>query len=221
MEKYYQFRISLNEVVPEVWRTFQVSELHSLFDLHQVIQVVMGWENDHLFQFKKDGIWYGLIDEDDVVSTKMLDADDTLLHELNLKENDSFEYEYDLGDGWMHTLTLLKIVTLEEELLPVAFAGENACPFEDCGGPAAYMELKEALLNPKNEEEREMRETMGDFDPSFFDLEEVNEILEDIVEEDWLEDEDDDEDDDNDDVDFDDFEDDGLFDDFNDDIKKN
>jgi hypothetical protein len=143
------------------------------------------------------------------------------LHELNLKENDSFEYEYDLGDGWMHTLTLLKIVTLEEELLPVAFAGENACPFEDCGGPAAYMELKEALLNPKNEEEREMRETMGDFDPTFFDLEEVNEILEDIVEEDWLEDEDDDEDDDNDDVDFDDFEDDGLFDDFNDDVKKN
>jgi hypothetical protein len=132
-----------------------------------------------------------------------------------LSSNDSFEYEYDLGDGWMHTLTLLKIVTLEEELLPVAFAGENACPFEDCGGPAAYMELKEALLNPKNEEEMEMRETMGDFDPTFFDLEEVNEILEDIVEEDWLDDDDDD------DVDFDDLEDDGLFDDFNDDVKKN
>ena len=90
MEKYYQFRVSLNEVTPEVWRTFQVSELHSLFDLHQVIQVVMGWENDHLFQFKKEGIWYGLIDEDDVVSSKMQDADDTLLHELGLKENDSF-----------------------------------------------------------------------------------------------------------------------------------
>jgi hypothetical protein len=63
----------------------------------------------------------------------------------------------------------------------------------------------------------EMRETMGDFDPTFFDLEEVNEILEDIVEEDWL----DDDDDDDDDVDFDDLEDDGLFDDFNDDVKKN
>ena len=56
MEKYYQFRISLNDVTPEVWRTFQVSELHSLFDLHQVIQVVMGWENDHLFQFKKQSL---------------------------------------------------------------------------------------------------------------------------------------------------------------------
>ena len=33
MEKYYQFRVSLNEVTPEVWRTFQVSELHSLFKL--------------------------------------------------------------------------------------------------------------------------------------------------------------------------------------------
>lgn len=62
-----------------------------------------------------------------------------------------------------------------------------------------------------------MAETMGDFDPTFFDLEEVNEILEDIVEEDWLEDDDDDDGD----VDFDDFDDDGLFDDFNDDVKKN
>ena len=92
MEKYYQFRISLNEVVPEVWRTFQISELHSLFDLHQVIQVVMGWENDHLFQFKKDGKEYGLIDDEELDSTKILDADDTLIHELNLKEGDSFEF---------------------------------------------------------------------------------------------------------------------------------
>jgi hypothetical protein len=216
MEKYYQFRISLNEVVPEIWRTFQISELHSLFDLHQVIQVVMGWENDHLFQFKKDGKWYGLIDDEDLVSTKMLDADETLLHELNLKEGESFEYEYDFGDCWIHTLKLQKIVTLEENLLPIAFAGANACPFEDCGGPAAYMELKEALLNPKNEEEMEMKETMGDFDPSFFDLEEVNEILADIEEGDWF----DDEDENDDEVDFDDFDDD-IFDDFDDDVKKN
>jgi hypothetical protein len=217
MEKYYQFRISLNEVVPEVWRTFQISELHSLFDLHQVIQVVMGWENDHLFQFKKDGKWYGLIDDDDLVSTKMLDADETLLHELILKEGDSFEYEYDLGDCWMHTLKLQKIVTLEEDLLPIAFAGANSCPFEDCGGPAAYMELKEALLNPKNEEEMEMKETMGDFDPSFFDLEEVNEILADIEEGDWFDDENEEDDDDEDDTDFND----DIFDDFDDDVKKN
>ena len=217
MEKYYQFRISLNGVVPEVWRTFQISELHSLFDLHQVIQVVMGWENDHLFQFKKNGKWYGLIDEDDLVNAKMLDADDTLLHELNLAEGESFEYEYDLGDCWIHTLKLQKIVTLEEGLLPIAFAGENACPFEDCGGPEAYMELKETLLNPKNEEEIEMLETMGDFDPTFFDLQEVNEILADIEEGEWFEDEEDDDDDFDEDDDYDDH----LFDDFNDDVKKN
>jgi hypothetical protein len=174
----------------------------------------MGWESDHLFQFNKDGKSYGLIDEDDFYSESMVDADETLLHELNLKEGDTLNYEYDFGDSWLHTLKLQKIVSSEEGLPPVAFAGANACPFEDCGGASAYMVLKEALLHPKNEEEREMRDTMGDFDPTFFDLEEVNEILADIEDGDWLDDEDED------DVDFDDFDDD-IFDDFDDDVKKN
>jgi len=62
-----------------------------------------------------------------------------------------------------------------------------------------------------------MLETMGDFDPTFFDLQEVNEILADIEEGDWFEDEEDDDDDFDEDDDYDDH----LFDDFNDDVKKN
>jgi len=217
MEKYLQFRISLHHVKPEVWRTFQVSELHSLYDLHQVIQVVMGWEDNHLFQFNKGGIFYGMPDSEGDNGPQFKDAGDVFIEDLNLSAGDTMGYEYDFGDGWTHTLTVLKRLELEEDLLPVALTGANACPFEDCGGPDAYNQLVKSLLHPKTSEDFEMKEVLGDFDPAFFDLEEVNEILADIDEEgEWDEDDEyDDEDIEGEDPD------DDVFEDFDDDARKN
>ncbi|MBI2110385.1 plasmid pRiA4b ORF-3 family protein [Candidatus Woesearchaeota archaeon] len=51
MTNILQLKIVVNEITPEIWRRFLVKDNINLNDLHNVIQVVMGWENYHLFEF--------------------------------------------------------------------------------------------------------------------------------------------------------------------------
>ena len=48
----YQFKISLRELGPEIWRRIQVPESYSFWDLHVAIQDAMGWQDCHLHEFK-------------------------------------------------------------------------------------------------------------------------------------------------------------------------
>lgn len=58
-------------------------------------------------------------------------------------------------------------------------AGENACPPEDVGGPHAYFDFVAAIRDPAHEEHASMlRWVGGSFDPIAFDLDDINERLE-------------------------------------------
>jgi hypothetical protein len=46
-----QFRIWLLGISPMIWRRIQVPASLTLRELHGVIQLAMGWEGIHLFQF--------------------------------------------------------------------------------------------------------------------------------------------------------------------------
>ena len=46
----YQFKLTLKGSDPPIWRRIQVPDL-TLGELHDVLQVVMGWEDSHLHQF--------------------------------------------------------------------------------------------------------------------------------------------------------------------------
>src|SRR5438046_10028278 len=47
----YQLHIQLASIEPPIWRRMVVSGQITLFGLHQMLQVVMGWENSHVHQF--------------------------------------------------------------------------------------------------------------------------------------------------------------------------
>ncbi len=53
------------------------------------------------------------------------------------------------------------------------------CPLEDCGGVWGYSDLLEVLKNPQYEEYDELVDWIDDieFDPEYFDKDEVNELL--------------------------------------------
>jgi hypothetical protein len=56
--------------------------------------------------------------------------------------------------------------------------GKNSCPPEDCGGIWGYYDMLEILKDPDHEEYEDYSEWLGvDFDPTYFDIEEVNEML--------------------------------------------
>jgi hypothetical protein len=90
-----------------------------------------------------------------------------------------FEYEYDFGDGWHHSLVIEEISPPEPGVeYPVCLAGVRACPPEDCGGPWGYPEFLEILADPAHEEYESMLEWVGGaFDPERFDLARVNGLL--------------------------------------------
>ncbi len=102
-------------------------------ELHEVLQVAMGWENAHLHEFVADGNYYGRPELDD--SREIVDEQKVTLGQLLRRPQQSLIYEYDFGDGWEHEVVLEQSVTPDPEIaLPVCLAGERACPPEDVGG---------------------------------------------------------------------------------------
>src|SRR6266404_8931717 len=52
-----QFKITLLDIKPAIWRRIQVPDC-TLADLHRYIQAAFGWEDYHLHQFEIDGVQY-------------------------------------------------------------------------------------------------------------------------------------------------------------------
>ena len=54
----YQFKITLLDTRPPIWRHIQVGD-GTLDRLHEQIQTAMGWTNSHMYHFRIDGKLYG------------------------------------------------------------------------------------------------------------------------------------------------------------------
>ena len=180
----YQLKVTLKDSKPPIWRRIQVPGGISLYKLHQILQVVMGWTNSHLYQFTVSGVsttvYYGEPDPDygaDIKSAKRMK-----LNQVAPMEKDRFTYEYDFGDNWSHQILVEKILPAIGLRYPLCLAGKRACPPEDCGGIWGYAELLKTIKDPADEEyESTMQWLGGSFDPEKFDLEVVNRLLRHLI----------------------------------------
>lgn len=174
----FQFKMTLKGIRPPIWRRFLVPDWISLSDLHDIIQVVMGWTNSHMHEFLWKGRRYGAPGSDGEFE-EVINEDTVTLRKLGLSPKDKIGYEYDFGDSWEHELRLEKILPGEEGILfPLCLKGARACPPEDCGGAWGYEEILEILKNPDHEEYRSLKEWFPiEFDPEYFDIERINQRL--------------------------------------------
>jgi hypothetical protein len=87
-----------------------------------------------------------------------------------------FNYTYDFGDNWDHSIQIEKVLDAEPAVrYPRCLAGKRACPPEDCGGSWGYGDFLEAIQNPNHAQHEEMMEwSGGEFDAEAFDIEAVN-----------------------------------------------
>ena len=171
----YQLKITLKDIRPPIWRRVLVPDC-SLTKLHEIIQVAMGWENYHLYDFEVGGERY--TDPRGMDDLDMEDASRAKLSQVAPREKAKFRYTYDFGDNWQHEVLVEKFLPPEEgRTYPVCVAGKRACPPEDVGGPWGYMEFAEAIRDPKHEQHEEFLEWRGEFDPEAFDPDAVNEEL--------------------------------------------
>lgn len=172
-ERIHQIKITLLGTKPPIWRRVQVPADIKLADLHIVIQIVMGWYGEHLYEFTINQENYGDLD---MLGGETEDDSQFSLGELIKKEKARFRYEYDFGDDWEHELVVEKILPAEPGVhYPRCLTGKRACPPEDCGGVWSYAGLLEAIADPKHPGHEEMLEWVEEgFDPEVFDLEDAN-----------------------------------------------
>ncbi len=178
----YQLKISLKGIKPPIWRRVQLPGDTSLLKLHFILQVAMGWTNSHLHEFIINKQSYGNPDMDELGSRRTLDETEYLLKQVVPGKGVKFEYLYDFGDGWQHTIQVEDIIEPDEEhKFPACVAGRRACPPEDVGGIWGYTDFVEAILDPQHPEHENYLAWIGaEFDPEVFDLQQCDEELRNI-----------------------------------------
>jgi len=173
-----QFKVSLKEISPEIWRRIQVPATFTFWDLHVAIQDAMGWQDYHLHQFtlkcpgtETERLFGNPGDENFDGGPKVVPSwENPIADHFNL-ESPEADYWYDFGDDWNHALILEEILPKDSgKTYPACLDGARACPPEDCGGVGSYEEMLEAIKLPHSEEAREYVRWLGYlYEPEAFD----------------------------------------------------
>jgi hypothetical protein len=190
-ESRYYLHVHLTGIEPPIWREMVVPGAISLHTLHKMLQVVMGWENRHLYVFRlsinEKTTVYGLPDPDwERAAIHIRDSRRTKLDVTVWADWLKLTYEYDLGDSWVHQITIERIEHLADDAMnedalwvaPRCLAGSRACPPEGAGGIGGYALLLEALQRPQHPEYLHLRQWVGPFyDPELFSVQQANSAL--------------------------------------------
>jgi hypothetical protein len=171
----YVLKITLSRSKPPIWRRFCVPGEISLDRLHDVIQIVMGWQEKHLHCFEIAGQRYSEAPEDP--EAHGIEEAGFKLCDLVPLADRKFGYEYDFGDGWYHTLSVERIASVPQghHACIACMDGKRGCPPEDVGGPDGYGEFLIALKDRTHPEHEGYKEWCGgSFDPKALDLNEIN-----------------------------------------------
>jgi len=124
------------------------------------------------------------------------------LEEFNFRKNEKFLYMYDFTAGWEFEVRLeITDSHKDKKLYPICISGSGASPYEECGGPYRFSELKDywlvkadeilmefitALVDEKNSDSkmisevfdrRELREALYWLNIHKYERKEINKFL--------------------------------------------
>lgn len=156
-ERFFLLKIQLLDIEPAIWRRFVVPASITLDRLHDVIQIVMGWTDNHLHEFTigdKCCTEYPESKEDGLVCGRYR------LEDLIKQKGRTFRYLYVFGDSWEHEL-ILKVSRYFHPELRTELPG--------------YFEFCNVLKDPSHEEHENYMDWFGgDYDSERFDSESIN-----------------------------------------------
>ena len=130
-------KVTLWRSSPSLWRTVRMPLAATLGDLHRGIQVLFGWDGDHLHAFTVAGLRY---------SDPLFDLEETADEEA-VRLRDAFpatvrkpvRYEYDFGASWVHEITRTGSSSVTPgEAVPrcLSFSGDNPVEYWNEDEPA-------------------------------------------------------------------------------------
>lgn len=181
--KAYQVKIALVDVQPEVWRRAVIPHGITFSRMAGMFNDIMGWMGSHLYAVitsTGDSV-SGMPDGGESEYSQFFsEAENELpgtgggsrLIDPLFDTGRNFVYVYDLGDDWKHLVRVEECLEIENCTYPQILEGAGACPPEDCGGAAAFMEL----MNHPRDVDEELRDMYLDsMEP--FDKESTNGYL--------------------------------------------
>lgn len=142
-----------------------------------MLQIVMGWHDEHLHLFQVGDAVYG--DRHYLDDLGEREERFVRLDQVAPQAKTRFRYEYDFGNSWEHEILVEAVGPPEPGLrYPICLAGKRACPLEDCGGVWEYVHFVEAVNDPQHPNHADMQEWWGEsFDSEAFDAEDINRWL--------------------------------------------
>ena len=177
-----RLEVTLDDVEPGVVRCLDVPLDIQLDRLHLTLQSAFGWMDGHLWEFHVRDVEWGIPDPDwpdgprDARKATLSDVIDEI-------EAKTFQYLYDFGDGWEHTIRITNIEDADPKAsYPALIEASGRCPPEDVGGPWGYEEFLEALGDPGHERHDELREWAPEnFDPNDVPLRDLTSAIADLA----------------------------------------
>jgi Plasmid pRiA4b ORF-3-like protein len=141
----YRLRVVLCDISPMIWRQLDVASSSTLTDLHDVLQASFGWSGEHLHRFTVRGTQYSICSDQGFWGDR--DAREVSLAGLRLRTAERFTYEYAFFSNlqtWRHDVRVQAIEPARRRRrYPWCGGGARSAPPEECGGPFAFMALRQ------------------------------------------------------------------------------
>jgi len=119
-----QLKVTLAGFRPAIWRRVLLPATATLGDLHVVIQVLFGWDGDHLHEFTVGKKRYA----DPFMNLEETGDEDAVRIRDAMVPGRSIAYTYDFGACWEHEITLEKTLPRDHSQdypVCVAFRGDS------------------------------------------------------------------------------------------------
>lgn len=168
-------------------RRVVVPEKLNFYQLHNVLQDCFAWKDCHLHQFVVE------VDAAGRPTKTICPQWDAMEKLPGVQVQDSLEvtlrdvfasrkrvvYEYDFGDGWVHTIELCRVIDDCRKPYPHCVAAVGDAPMEDCGGPDGFAYVMAALADPKHPAHGEISEWVRSIWWKPLDMKQINLFIKD------------------------------------------
>lgn len=151
---------------PPIWREITLPGTFNFHNLHDVIQIIFGWTNSHLWQFYDN--FYDPSFEiagpyvDDYASSDFHKAPYVNITQVLKEKGDKVCYQYDFGDGWEIEIEVKDILNYNDSKI-ILNAHKGEFMPEDMGGVWVFQNARDIYSNISSLPKKEIKKFLNDF----------------------------------------------------------